>query len=443
MKTKSAIIVPNCSDYNRGDQALVWEAAHLLRNIFKCIDIYIVSSFSVNVANEQNLEFGLNVLPGIIRTPRRFKEGNDYITENIRTLIILALNSIYDFFSSLAVFLFANNTSLCNLFLNKQQHATIEAFRKSDFVVVKGGGFLHTYGKLRSIYYIWYQLYYLYLGYRLGKQIIILPNSYGPFHGPIIIKLLLKHILCKCAFISARESISSETISKILNRQIEVFPDMAYNKRIRNSIDKSVLIKSYSIPIDSKLCVGITLRPYRFPASSNPHYLYEKYIRSFVNFTKHLRSKDFFPVFIAHVLGPNKHEDDRYAIKEVLSRLHGLDYGYIDIPGDHLDLKDIYSHMSYVVGTRFHSIIFSQCCNIPSIAISYGGNKGNGIMSDIGLSEYTIRIEDITSKSLCSKFDSLVENTPIIKKQLNEWLKSAHKRHERMEQIVRDILKDK
>jgi len=68
-------------------------------------------------------------------------------------------------------------------------------------------------------------------------------------------------------------------------------------------------------------------------------------------------------------------------------------------------IQKLYSYYDLVIGTRFHSVIFALNENTPSIAIAYGGNKSYGIMQDIGLPEYVIGIEKVTSFEL----DLLVE----------------------------------
>lgn len=62
-------------------------------------------------------------------------------------------------------------------------------------------------------------------------------------------------------------------------------------------------------------------------------------------------------------------------------------------------MKAIYSFYDYIIGTRFHSLIFSLSEHVPEIAISYDGYKSVGIMKDMKLDDYVIDIADVTEKN--------------------------------------------
>jgi len=47
---------------------------------------------------------------------------------------------------------------------------------------------------------------------------------------------------------------------------------------------------------------------------------------------------------------------------------------------------------------------------VPGIAITYGGNKGDGIMRDMNLSKYAIPISDLSFEILRSRFEEFIEN---------------------------------
>lgn len=64
------------------------------------------------------------------------------------------------------------------------------------------------------------------------------------------------------------------------------------------------------------------------------------------------------------------------------------------------DVEKIYSYYDFMIGTRFHSVIFSLNVGTPSIAIAYGGNKGKGIMEDLGNSDFSIDIDKLESDTL-------------------------------------------
>jgi colanic acid/amylovoran biosynthesis protein len=117
---------------------------------------------------------------------------------------------------------------------------------------------------------------------------------------------------------------------------------------------------------------------------------------------------------MAHTLGPSSHEDDRIAIKDVSDALPKdlrTKTSYIeDFDLTCKDVEKIYSYYDFMVGTRFHSVIFALNVNVPSIAIAYGGNKGKGIMNVLGNDDYSIGMDTIDEASLISVFDKLENN---------------------------------
>ena len=86
-------------------------------------------------------------------------------------------------------------------------------------MVVKGGGILHTYKRITDIYYLYYSLFNIMLAHRLGKKVIIMPNSFGPFLGKFE-KYIVKKVLSKCDLIYAREDISRRYLQDLLGVDI-------------------------------------------------------------------------------------------------------------------------------------------------------------------------------------------------------------------------------
>src|SRR5690606_12167819 len=121
----------------------------------------------------------------------------------------------YPFFEKVRMIFFAflDFLKLCSIlvmprlagaiFLRGPERATFQFLLSCDSIFVKGGGFLHTYGKIQDFYYVWYQTFYMALAIRLGKKVVVFPNSFGPFSVGIN-KVYLRFILKRCAIVYAR-----------------------------------------------------------------------------------------------------------------------------------------------------------------------------------------------------------------------------------------------
>jgi colanic acid/amylovoran biosynthesis protein len=265
---------------------------------------------------------------------------------------------------------------------------------------------------------MWYFLFYVRLAKALGKKVVFLPNSYGPFIG-LTVKQQVRTVFNQLDLVYARENVSSQSLGELLEKKIPVEMDLGFFLEKGSQEEALKILEKYNLTTEDKI-VGVTIRPWRFPGLSNPEGLYKKYIDSVVDLTKHMLSKGYKVALCNQSLGPNSHEDDRNAIKDLLKKVQDPNIIWINenLPCD--TLKALYSNFYFFIGTRFHSIIFSLTSLVPSIAIGYGGNKALGIMGDFNLDDYVVQIQDVQSDLLITMFDKAISEYDNIKSQLNQ-----------------------
>ena len=404
-KSKIYIIIPGCSDLNRGDQALVWETKRLAERCGYKGTFYLTSEKNEPV--EQSKKNGLEIIAPILEHPsRKFKSK-----ENIRYTKALKIKwgivAAFDFVGSLLIL---NNISrkIVKFFLPKEKKDVLNIFEKSDAVFMKGGGLLQTYGGLSSTYSMYFWVYPILLANQMKKPVYVMPNSFGPFKGPFV-KYIARAALKKCKVLTSRESLSQNMVKKDLGIQIQNCPDLAFSLP-KSNLDKEKVYQRFGLPIDKKL-VAITMRPYRFPGTSNPEEAYNQFKNEMAVFIEWLYDQGYMPVIVEHTLAVNAHENDGACIKDVIKKIDHNKYRIVSDPAyDCYDLKCIYGYCDYIVGTRFHSVIFSFGSDVPGIAIAYTGNKSQGIMHDMGLDDYVVQIGDVKAQLLEEKFSSLVNN---------------------------------
>ena len=85
--------------------------------------------------------------------------------------------------------------------------------------------------------------------------------------------------------------------------------------------------------------------------------------------------------------------------------------------GDHRQIKAAYNQLDFLIGTRFHSVIFSLTSGVPCIAIEYE-HKSRGIMRELGLEHWVLAIGDVTEAGLGSLFDKMVRERDAYRNQL-------------------------
>lgn len=445
---KKAIIIPGNTDLNRGDQALVWETIRLVEDVYgkenvECKLMTGIGGPDYQLQNGQTEKLGYEFIDTILKHPsRRFiNKTEDSKGYTGSTLIQWGVQALLDYIQTRPLL------SSCSVirrigecFLNKAQKRAIHDIKSADAVFVKGGGFIHSYGAKTDPYFLYFLTYHIRLAEAYGKKTIILPNSIGPLKNRIAQKIALK-ALNHTALLTTRENISNQYLAS-LNVKSKYYPDLGFYLNPSDR-DMNDYFMAHGIPVEKKKVV-ITLRPYRFLGKSNPQELFQKYINSFVSLVSYLVNKGYHVTFMAHTLGPSSHEDDRIAIREVGEALSGdlcVHTSYIeDYDLTCKDVEKLYSYYDYMVGTRFHSVIFALNVNVPSIAIAYGGNKGKGIMNVLGNDDYSIDMDKIDDSLLISVFDKLESNRDSYLQNLQKKKDEIMKQRQDLVKSIREVL---
>ncbi len=420
VKENTIMIVPSCSDLNRGDQALVWETKRLAEDSGFRGKFYFQTEKNEPIS--QSIAKGLNPVYPILEHPSRKFKNKENIKYTVSLKIRWGIVAIFDFVKT--IFLLWNPTHhfILNM-LDNDKKKTYHVMEQSDVVFVKGGGLLQTYGGLSSTYSMYFWTYPILLAHALKKPVYVMPNSFGPFQGPLV-KVIAKFALKKCKILASREMMSKKLIENELRLNILNYADLAFELP-KTDVCREEFCRKLNIPNNKKL-VALTIRPYRFPKSKTPERAYDYFKSEMAIFIKELYLQEYMPVLIEHTLAVNSHENDGACIRDVIRQLDSDEYRFFtDKTCNCYDLKGIYSCFDYIVGTRFHSMIFSFGSGVPGIAISYTGNKSKGIMHDMGLDDYVIEIENVNHISLHKMFVELVHNESLVKKKINQYREKA------------------
>jgi colanic acid/amylovoran biosynthesis protein len=438
------LIVPSNTDLNRGDQALIWESIRVIQEIDPSSEFSLICSGETEheryLQSRQTSEMGYNFVMPLVNHPSRGeKEKNGQYYSKLQ-YVIWGFRAIKDLIPRLMLL---SNIKLVNKIglklLSQDFLKTYTLLKESKAVIYKGGGFIHSYGSPSDPYVMFYLLYYAMLAKKNNVKIIIMPNSFGPFKNRLATKII-KHVLNNVDFIAVRENVSLRALDNIINKQALFFPDLGFFLKSDTEFQPDNYLKNINMPTNA-IKVGITVRPYRFDGHPNPKAAYSNYIKSFTDFIQYLINQNYHPVLIAQTMGPSFNEDDNEAIKLIVSKLRNNNVSVIsDSELNAKKIKKVYESMDFVVGTRFHSVIFSITSRIPSIAISYGGNKGKGIMDELELSKYEIPIEELNSDLLIKSYEALVSNKEDYIKQIDNKMVEYRNAREELKKKISNIL---
>lgn len=164
---------------------------------------------------------------------------------------------------------------------------------------------------------------------------------------------------------------------------------------------------------------------------------FERAIALFVD--KITEEKNISILFIPQVTSTVHKDDDRNVANRIVSLVANKQQ-VINCTGtyDHYALKKLYGCLDFLVGTRFHSVIFSLTSYVPALAVEYE-YKTSGIMKDLGLSEWVISIEQVTADNLYEKFRRLLSEGDIYKQRLQKVLPDYILRAEEVEKQMKEV----
>lgn len=274
-------------------------------------------------------------------------------------------------------------------------------YYSSDLIIAVGGGYFRTSPSIVTMMNLLLMLNPLQFAHYLKKPTVLYTQSVGPFYRSIESKLV-SHAFKKVPLILIRE----ETSVKLLKK-------MGVENNVKRSVDSGFLFSAkkpfnlrekFSIP-SSQMLIGVTVRKW---LSGEAQSDYESAVAKALD--ELIREHTASVVFIPQVTSVFNGDDDREISKAVYERMSYKQAAHV-VTDDlsHYDVKSMYNELDFILGTRFHSVIFSLTSYVPALAIEYE-HKTSGIMNDLDLSEWTLKIDEVNSANITQKFNTLIEN---------------------------------
>ena len=296
------------------------------------------------------------------------------------------------------------------LWLPRELREIADLYADSDLVVAVGGGYIRSRKGLFNRLNIPLLLHPLLFGHMLGKQTVLYSQSVGPFvngYEPA----LVGYVLRKMDVVILREDISVALLERIgVHENVVRSIDSGFLLRAKRSVN---VRKQYGIPSDT-LLIGVTVREW---LGGEEQEAYERAVAGALDAAVSRYSARV--LFIPQVTA-TKGDDDRIASRRVRSyMLHQEEATVINDAPDHFDVKAIYNELDVLLGTRFHSVIFSLTSFVPVLAIEYE-HKTSGIMHDLGLDRWVVKIEDATEDVLAKGLRELITEQATYRAQLKK-----------------------
>jgi len=273
----------------------------------------------------------------------------------------------------------------------------------------------------------------------LGKKLVLLPQTYGPFKRNIT-RAMAKSILKRANTIYSRDRDSLEYVKSLLgsnteNWKVHFAPDVAFvlDSRKPTDFDASPLSKI----LENTTVVGFNISGLLFNGGYTQDNMfglktdYRTLIPAVVRML--LEDKDVVVLLVPHVFPPADYEveSDPNACLKVYEQLNQI---YLDriflVEGqyDQGEMKYIIGLCDFFIGSRMHSCIAALSQGIPAIGLAYS-KKFEGVFRSVGAEHSVIDmrsrnhneiLEDIAEVYKCRQAAAkhLAEIIPVIREEV-------------------------
>ena len=302
------------------------------------------------------------------------------------------------------------------------------AVAEADLVVSMGGGYFSAGPGPDGYQNLFYVALPLLLTQRLRVPLVLAPQSFGPFAAPVQ-RRLAGYVVRHASMALAREDLSVDILAgcgargapvrRSVDSGFAFAPPMRADWHARLGVAPGVPL------------VAVTARQWLAPREQ------EVYERALATTIDALRSDGSAVVLVPQVTSGYLGDDDRIVERRIADycaapplRVHEqVDYG---------ELKGLYAQCSFVLGTRFHSVIFALASLVPCIAIEYE-HKTRGIMRDLGLESWVLPITEVSAQRLGSLVERLRTERQDYLRTLTDHLPAYVARAEELTELLRTV----
>lgn len=349
--------------------------------------------------------------------------------------IFLPYHLLWFVFYGLIAKVFPRSSLKDRLITRNQYYQTLS---RMDFAVDITGGdsFSDIYGFRRFI------LSFLpkWLVVFLGKELILLPQTYGPFKRRLT-EMMAKYILNRASLIYSRDRAGIKYVTDMLGNRtgdgkIRFSPDVAFvlDSRRPSNMDigslpdvrsnKSVVV---GLNVSGLLYYGGYTRNNMFGLRGD----YRQIIHRIIEFL--LAKEDVLVLLVPHVIptvGPldvEAVENDVAACLNMYKEFSDRHRNRIFMASGNYDqsqIKYVIGLCDFFLGSRMHSCIAALSQNIPAVGLAYS-RKFSGVFDSVGVAELVIDLRNETEGNILALVGKAFSRRQAIVQKLSETIPEA------------------
>jgi len=334
-----------------------------------------------------------------------------YLRNNITLLLLVALITRFVPSERLRRSLISTNPAL-------------KCLAEASIVTSLAGGdsFSDIYGIERFFYVSLPQL----LALLMGKRLVLLPQTIGPFNGRIA-KSVARYILSRADLIYSRDYRGLDDTRQFLGLA------RSSNGKIRFCFDVGFILDPVR-PVDMDLqlgdqhgkerpVVGLNVSGLLYMGGYSRNNMfglkldYREFIADLIDFM--IRKKNATVVLVPHVFG-TRAESDAVVCEGLYASLNERYSGRLLVatgPFNQSGIKHIIGLCDFFIGSRMHACIAALSQNIPTVSIAYS-SKFVGVMQSIGVAELVADPRKLESEEILRVVNGAFENRSRLKGHL-------------------------
>lgn len=262
---------------------------------------------------------------------------------------------------------------------------------------------------------------------RYNKPIVFMPQLWGSFEMPKSKKKISELLNNSKTFYYSRDKTSCRHLEKALGKQkatIALYPDIVFCFEGEDLGTGRHILKEMGCSLKRPI-VGVSpnMRVFERMAGKGLENEYLKIMVKIINDC--IENYDIDIVLQANEIyefGTRK--DDRYLCNLIAKSVNKADRCFMTMENLTAEsTKAIIGNFDFLIGSRFHSLVFALSQGVPAMSISWS-HKYHGLFSVFGMENYVHECENIDLESLMSTFDigwrERFNNSQVINEKVKE-----------------------
>jgi len=304
-----------------------------------------------------------------------------------------------------------------------RRNRVLKAILDADIIgsIAGGDSFSNMYGIGRLIYVALPQILVL----LLGKPLVLLPQTLGPFRGALA-KRIARYILKRAHMVYSRDNETSSAVNGLLggnHRQLKFCYDMGFI--LEPCIREERVPHCFTEQQGGPSLVGVNVSGLLYMGGYTQNNMfglkadYRRLIHSLISYL--VEKQNTRVMLVPHVFGAAEDgESDVIACREIYrttepgvrARVHLLEEEY-----DQHELKALIGRCDFFLGSRMHACIAAVSQGVPAVALAYS-QKFRGVFASIGMDKLVIDLRQHTEQSVTEFVDRAYERRSSLRAEL-------------------------